>query len=85
VQHGANNIAAAVTQQQAATRDISSHAENAATDAEHVFAFSREVNDAAVQVGEVADEMQMVMSGLEVRAQALRDAAQGFLAKLRAA
>jgi methyl-accepting chemotaxis protein len=85
VQHGAHTIAAAVTQQQAATRDISGHAENAASDAEHVFAFSREVNDAAVQVGEVADEMQRVMSGLEARAQALRDAAQEFLAKLRAA
>jgi methyl-accepting chemotaxis protein len=85
VQHGAHNIAAAVTQQQAATRDISGHAENAATDAEHVFAFSREVNEAAIQVGEVADEMQIVMSDLEARSEALRDAAQGFLAKLRAA
>ena len=85
VQHGAGYIAAAVTQQQAATRDISLHAENAASDAEHVFAFSREVNDAAVQVGEVADEMQMVMTGLEARAQALRDASLGFLERLRAA
>ncbi len=85
VQHGAHNIAAAVTQQQAATRDISGHAENAASDAEHVFAFSREVNEAAVQVGEVADEMQVVMTGLEARAQALREASQNFLEKLRVA
>ncbi len=85
VQHGTGHIAAAVTQQQAATREITLHAENAASDAEHVFAFSREVNDAAVQVGEVADEMQLVMSGLETRTQALRDASQGFLERLRAA
>ncbi len=85
VQHGAGHIAAAVTQQQAATREISMHAQNAASDAEHVFAFSREVNDAAVQVGEVADEMQLVMAGLEARAQALRDASQGFLERLRVA
>jgi hypothetical protein len=85
VQNGAGHIAAAVTQQQAATREITTHAENAANDAEHVFAFSREVNEAAVQVGEVADEMQLVMAGLEDRAQALQDASQEFLARLRAA
>jgi methyl-accepting chemotaxis protein len=85
VQNGADHIAAAVTQQQAATREISIHAENAASDAEHVFEFSREVNEAAVQVGEVADEMQLVMAGLEARAQALHDASQEFLTRLRAA
>jgi methyl-accepting chemotaxis protein len=85
VQNGAGHIAAAVTQQQAATREITIHAENAASDAEHVFAFSREVNDAAVQVGEVADEMQLVMADLEARAQALRNASQGFLEQLRVA
>jgi methyl-accepting chemotaxis protein len=85
VQNGAGLIAAAVTQQQAATREITTHAENAASDAEHVFEFSREVNEAAVQVGEVADEMQLVMAGLEARAQALQDASQEFLGRLRAA
>ncbi len=85
VQQGANNIAAAITQQQAATRDISSHAEHAAQDAEHVREFSKEVNVAAVQVGEVADEMQQVMTGLESRAAALREASRNFLDRLRAA
>ena len=85
VQQGANNIATAITQQQAATRDISSHAEHAAQDAEHVREFSKEVNVAAVQVGEVADEMQQVMSGLESRAAALREASRNFLDRLRAA
>lgn len=85
VQHGANNIATAITQQQAATRDITSHAEHAAQDAEHVREFSREVNVAAVQVGEVADEMQQVMTGLESRAAALREASRNFLDRLRAA
>lgn len=85
VQHGANNIAVAITQQQAATRDISGHAEHAAQDAEHVREFSKEVNVAAVQVGEVADEMQQVMIGLESRATALREASRNFLDRLRAA
>jgi methyl-accepting chemotaxis protein len=85
VQQGANNIAAAITQQQAATRDITGHAEHAAQDAEHVREFSKEVNVAAVQVGEVADEMQQVMTGLESRATALREASRNFLDRLRAA
>lgn len=85
VQQGANNIAAAVTQQQAATRDITAHAEHAAQDAEHVREFSNEVNVAAVQVGEVADEMQHVMTDLESRASALREASRSFLDRLRAA
>ncbi|MBL0923152.1 MAG: hypothetical protein IBJ12_01615 [Sphingomonadaceae bacterium] len=85
VQQGANNIATAITQQQAATRDITGHAEHAAQDAEHVREFSREVNVAAVQVGEVADEMQQVMIGLESRAGALREASRNFLDRLRAA
>ena len=85
VQQGANNIAAAITQQQMATRDITGHAEHAAQDAEHVREFSKEVNVAAVQVGEVADEMQQVMTGLESRALALREASRNFLDRLRAA
>lgn len=85
VQQGANNIAAAITQQQVATRDITGHAEHAAQDAEHVREFSKEVNVAAVQVGEVADEMQQVMTGLESRAAALREASRNFLDRLRAA
>lgn len=85
VQQGANNIAAAITQQQAATRDITDNAEHAAQDAEHVREFSKVVNVAAVQVGEVADEMQQVMAGLESRATALREASRNFLDRLRAA
>ena len=85
VQQGANNIAAAITQQQAATRDITDHAEHAAQDAEHVREFSKEVNVAAVQVGEVADEMQQVMGDLQSRAAALREASRNFLDRLRAA
>lgn len=85
VQQGAGNIATAVTQQQAATREITQHAEHAAQDAEHVREFSKEVNVAAVQVGEVADEMQHVMVGLESRAAALREASSSFLQRLRAA
>jgi methyl-accepting chemotaxis protein len=85
VQQGASHIAAAISQQQAATRDITGHAEHAAQDAEHVREFSKEVNIAAVQVGEVADEMQQVMTGLESRAIALREASRNFLERLRAA
>ena len=85
VQQGAGNIAAAISQQQTATRDITGHAQHAAQDAEHVRAFSNEVNVAAVQVGEVADEMQQVMTGLESRAVALREASRNFLERLRAA
>lgn len=85
VQQGAGNIAAAISQQQAATREITGHAEHAAQDAEHVRVFSNDVNVAAVQVGEVADEMQQVMAGLESRATALREASNGFLKRLRAA
>lgn len=85
VQQGANNIASAVTQQQAATRDITAHAEHAAQDAEHVREFSKDVNVAAVQVGEVADEMQQVMADLESRAASLREASRNFLDRLRAA
>ena len=85
VQQGANNIAVAITQQQAATRDISGHAHHAAQDAEHVREFSKEVNVAAVQVGEVADEMQLVMGDLQSRAGALREASRNFLDRLRAA
>lgn len=85
VQQGAGNIATAIAQQQAATREITGHAEHAAQDAEHVREFSNEVNVAAVQVGEVADEMQHVMAGLESRATALREASNSFLERLRAA
>lgn len=85
VQLGASHIAAAINQQQAATREITGHAENAAGDAAHVFDFSREVNSAAVQIGEVADEMQVVMSELEARAAALREASGDFLDRLHAA
>jgi len=85
VQQGANNIAVAITQQHAATRDISGHAHHAAQDAEHVREFSKEVNVAAVQVGEVADEMQLVMGDLQSRAGALREASRNFLDRLRAA
>jgi hypothetical protein len=43
------------------------------------------VNVAAVQVGEVADEMQQVVTGLESRAAALREASRNFLDRLQAA
>lgn len=85
MQIGGQNIAVAITQQQAATRDITVHAEHAAQDADHVRAFSNEVNVAAVQVGEVADEMQQVMTDLESRALDLREASRNFLERLRAA
>jgi methyl-accepting chemotaxis protein len=85
MQAGSQNIAVAITQQQAATRDITGHVEHAAQDAEHVREFSREVNAAAVQVGEVADEMQQVMAGLQSRASALREASRNFLGRLKAA
>ncbi len=85
MQQGGQHIAVAITQQQAATRDITAHAEHAAQDAEHVREFSKEVNVAAVQVGEVADEMQQVVIGLESRAAALREASRNFLDRLQAA
>jgi methyl-accepting chemotaxis protein len=85
VQAGAGNIAIAITQQQAATNDIYSHAENAAQDATKVFDYSREVNLAAINVGEVADEMKQIMNDLEHRTRALRQASTEFLGQLNAA
>jgi methyl-accepting chemotaxis protein len=85
VQNGANNIAAAISQQQAATREISTNAQTAARDAESVFEFSREVNGAAVQIGEVADEMQQIMADLETRTATLQAASADFLGRLNAA
>ncbi len=85
VQSGAGNIAIAISQQQAATQDINGHAENAANDAAKVLDFSREVNMAAINVGEVADEMQQVMLDLENRTAALRQASTEFLGRLHAA
>ena len=46
VQDGASNIASAISQQHAATREISSNAEQAANNAGLVFDYSREVNNA---------------------------------------
>ena len=85
VQNGASNIAAAITQQQSATHDISANAESAARDAESVFDCSREVNGAALQIGEVADEMQQIMADLEHRTATLQRASSDFLSKLNAA
>jgi methyl-accepting chemotaxis protein len=85
VQHGASNIASAISQQQAATRDITNNAEHAAHDAEEVSNYSDEVNRVAKRVGDLADEMHQVMTGLETQAQTLRDSSQAFLARLRAA
>lgn len=85
VQQGAGNIAVAITQQQAATREIGDNAEHAARDAEEVRTQSREVNQDALRVGEVADEMHQVMREMESRAQTLRDASATFLRRLRTA
>jgi methyl-accepting chemotaxis protein len=85
VQQGAGNIAVAITQQQAATRDITNNAEHAAHDAEEVSSYSDEVNRVARRVGDLADEMHQVMVGLESQAQSLRDSSGAFLARLRAA
>ena len=85
VQLGASNIASAISQQQAATRDITNNAEHAAHDAEEVSSYSDEVNRVAKRVGDLADEMHQVMTGLESQAQSLRESSQAFLARLRAA
>ncbi len=85
VQNGAGNIAAAITQQQSATHDISANAESAAHNAETVFDCSREVNGAALQIGEVADEMQHIMADLAHRTHMLQRASSDFLSKLNAA
>lgn len=85
VQAGAGNIAAAISQQQAATRDITSNAEHAAHDAEEVSHYSDEVNAVAKRVGDLADEMHQVMVGLEAQAGNLRNSSAAFLARLRAA
>jgi methyl-accepting chemotaxis protein len=85
VQNGANNIAAAISQQQSATYEISANAETAARDAESVFEFSREVNGAAIQIGQVADEMQQIMTDLERRTVTLQQASSDFLTRLNAA
>ncbi len=85
VQHGAGNIAVAISQQQAATREIGDNAEHAARNAEEVRTQSHEVNQDALRVGEVADEMHQVMREMEARAQALREASTSFLERLRAA
>jgi methyl-accepting chemotaxis protein len=85
VHQGAGNIAVAISQQQAATREIGDNAEHAARDAEEVRAQSREVNQDALRVGEVADEMHQVMREMESRAQTLREASAAFLQRLRTA
>jgi methyl-accepting chemotaxis protein len=85
VQHGAGNIAAAITQQQAATRDITNNAEHAAHDAQEVSHYSDEVHRVAKRVGDLADEMHQVMTGLEAQAQSLRESSDAFLIRLRAA
>lgn len=85
VQQGAGNIAAAIAQQQAATHEISFHAESAAHDAGEVNSYSNEVNRVAKRVGDLADEMHLVMVGLETQAKSLRESSEAFLARLRAA
>lgn len=85
VQDGASNIADAVSQQDAATRDITENALSAAQDAAQVKAYSGEVHNVAQRVGELADEMHVVMTGLEKQAQDLRATSQSFLERLRAA
>ncbi len=85
VQQGAGNIAVAITQQQAATREITSNAQHAAHDAGEVSVYSNEVHRAACRVGDLADEMHQVMTTMEAQAQALRESSAAFLARLRAA
>lgn len=81
---GAGNIAAAISQQQAATCEIGNNAEHAARNAEDVRLQSQEVNQDALRVGEVADEMHQVMVEMESRAISLREASTAFLQLLRA-
>ncbi len=85
VQQGAGNIAAAIAQQQAATHEITVHAESAAHDADEVNDYSSEVNRVARRVGDLADEMHVVMVELEAQAQSLRESSRAFLERLRAA
>ncbi|MGL5837822.1 MAG: methyl-accepting chemotaxis protein [Sphingorhabdus sp.] len=85
VQDGASNIAAAISQQQAATRDITENALSAAQDAVQVKNYSNDVNHVAQRVGELADEMHMVMTRLEEQAYGLRGTSRAFLERLRAA
>jgi methyl-accepting chemotaxis protein len=85
VQEGAYNIAAAIAQQQMATQEITTNANNAAHDAHKVSTYSDEVNSVAKSVGELADEMHQVMLGLETQAQSLRESSSAFLSRLRAA
>ncbi len=84
VHQGAGNIAAAISQQQAATREIGDNAEHAARNAEEVRSQSQEVNQDALRVGEVADEMHQVVREMESRALSLREASAAFLQRLRA-
>jgi methyl-accepting chemotaxis protein len=84
VQGGASHIDTAIDQQQDDTRHIGSSANSAATDATNVLDYSREVNSAAIEVGEVADEMQQIMTDLQDRAANLREASGECLVRLRA-
>ena len=84
MQRGASHIATAIDHQQDATRNIGSSADSAAADANNVLDYSREVNSAAIEVGEVADEMQQIMTDLQDRAANLREASGEFLVRLRA-
>jgi methyl-accepting chemotaxis protein len=84
VQGGASHIATAIDQQQDAIRHIGSSANSAATDAINVLDYSREVNSAAIEVGEAADEMQQIVTDLQDRAANLREASGEFLVRLRA-
>lgn len=85
VQDGASHIAGAVSQQDTATREITESALSAAQDAAQVRAYSGEVHNVAQRVGELADEMHLVMTSLEAQALNLRATSQAFLERLKAA
>jgi methyl-accepting chemotaxis protein len=81
----AGTIAAAVEQQGAATRDISSNVQQAAQGTEQVSANISGVNQAAAETGSAATQVLGAAGGLSKEAETLRREVEGFIVTIRAA
>jgi methyl-accepting chemotaxis protein len=78
-------IAAAVTQQNATTAEIARNAEQAAGGSRDVSTNIGSVSRAAADTGRVANEMVRAAVELTQQAATLRQGADGFIARVRAA
>ena len=85
INHISATIAAAVTQQNATTAEIARNAEQAAGGTRNVSTNIGSVSRAAADTGRVANEMVRAAFELTQQAATLRQGADGFIAKVRAA